>query len=147
MDQKVIQYPEYRAGKKLTFPNVPAESGKYSRSVVVGNLIFLSGCQGANDDIGKVETAVFEEQMAIALGKIRRGLEEAGSTMNNLIKNLILIRDLKYYPAMRRTELEYYQRYAPFLVDNPPVSTVMVVQLAKLEYLVEIESVGVMSRG
>jgi len=146
MGQKVIYYPEYWAGKKLSYPNVPAEAGKFSRSVVVGNLIFISGCQGANDETARVETLKFEEQMVIALGKIRRALEEAGSSMNNLIKNLILLKDLKDYPAMRRTELAYYQQFAPFLVDNPPVSTVMGVQLGKPEYLVEIESIGVITR-
>ena len=115
MDQKVIHYPEYWAGKKLSYPNVPAEAGKFSRSIVVGNLIFISGCQGANDDTARVETMVFEEQMEIALGKIRRALEEAGSSMNNLIKNLIILKDLKDYPAMRRTELAYYQNIMELL--------------------------------
>jgi 2-iminobutanoate/2-iminopropanoate deaminase len=146
MDHKVIHYPEYWAGKKLSYPNVPAEAGKFSRSVVVGNLILIFGCQGANDETARIETMVFEEQMEIALGKIRRALEEAGSSMNNLVKNLIMLKDLKDYPAMRRTELAYYQKYAPFLVDDPPVSSVLGVQLGKAEYLVEIESVGVISR-
>ena len=146
MSHKVIQYPEYWAGKKLSYPNVPAEAGKFSRSVVVGNLIFISGCQGANDETARVETMVFEEQMELALGKIRRALEEAGSSMNNLIKNLIMLKYLKDYPAMRRTELAYYQKYAPFLIDNPPVSSVLGVQLGKPEYLVEVESIGVISR-
>jgi 2-iminobutanoate/2-iminopropanoate deaminase len=146
MDHKVIHCPEYWAGKKLSYPNVPAEAGKFSRSVVVGNLIFISGCQGANDETARVETMLFEEQMEIALGKIRRALEEAGSSMNNLVKNLIMLKNLKDYPAMRRTELAYYQKYAPFLVGNPPVSSVLGVQLGKPEYLVEIESSGVIYR-
>ena len=146
MSQNVIYYPEYWAGKKLTYPNVPAEAGKFSRSIVVGNLIFISGCQGANDETARVETMIFEEQIEIALGKIRRALEEAGSSMNNLIKNLIMLKNLDDYPAMRRTELAYYQKYAPFLIDNPPVSSVLGVQLGKPEYLVEIESVGVITR-
>jgi enamine deaminase RidA (YjgF/YER057c/UK114 family) len=145
MDQKVIHYPEYWAGKKLSYPNVPAEAGKFSRSIVVGNLIFISGCQGANDETARVETMVFEEQMEIALGKIPHALEEAGSSMNNLV-NLIMLKDLKDYPAMRRTKLAYYQKYAPFLIDNPPVSSVLGAQLGKPEYLLEIESMGVISR-
>ena len=146
MSQNVIHYPEYWAGRKLSYPNVPAEAGKFSRSIVVGNLIFISGCQGANDETARVETMIFEEQMEIALGKIRRALEEAGSSMNNLIKNLIMLKNLDDYPAMRRTELAYYQKYAPFLIDNPPVSSVLGVQLGKPEYLVEIESIGVITR-
>jgi 2-iminobutanoate/2-iminopropanoate deaminase len=146
MDQKVINYPEYWGGKKLAYPNVPADQGKFSRSVAVGNLIFVSGCQGANDESLKVETDVFEEQMVLALQKVRRAMEEAGSSMNNVIKTLILIKNIKDYPKMRRTELEYYQKYAPFLVENPPASTVMEVGLGKPEYLIEIEVTGVISR-
>jgi enamine deaminase RidA (YjgF/YER057c/UK114 family) len=48
---------------------------------------------------------------------------------------------------MRKTELEYYQKYAPMLVEDPPASTFMQVGLAKPEFLVEIDVVGVVSRG
>jgi 2-iminobutanoate/2-iminopropanoate deaminase len=114
---------------------------------VVGNLIFVSGCEGQNDEIAKVETNVFEEQMIIALDKVRKAMEEAGSSMNNVIKTLILIKNLEDYPRMRRTELEYYQKYAPLLVENPPASTIMRADLGKPEFLIEIEVTGVISRG
>ena len=48
---------------------------------------------------------------------------------------------------MRRTELEFYQEHAPLLVDDPPASSVMIVELGKPEYLVEVEVTGVISRG
>lgn len=146
MGEKVIYYPEYWGGKKLAYPHVPAEWGKFSRSVVVGNLIFVSGCEGQNDETVKVETMVFEEQMVIALDKVRRAMEEAGSSMNNIVKVLMLLKNLEDYPRMRRTELEYYQKYAPLLVENPPASTVMQVNLGKPEYLIEIDVTGVISR-
>ena len=146
MDQRVIYYPEYWGGKKLSYPNVSAESPKFSRSVVAGNPIFISGCQGQNDDNVKLETDVFEEQMVIALDKVRHAMEEAGSSMNNVIKTLMLLKNLDDYPRMRKTELEYYQKYAPFLVENPPASTFMQVNLAKPGFLVEIDVVGVISR-
>ncbi len=147
MDEKVKYYPEYWGGKKLAYPYVPAESPKFARSVVVGNLVFVSGCQGQNDETLNTETKVFEEQMIIALDKVRKAMEEVGSSMNNVIKTLLLLKNLEDYPRMRRTELEYYQKYAPFLVENPPASTFMqVASLAKPEFLVEIDVVGVVSR-
>ncbi len=147
MDQKVKYYPEYWAGKKLAYPHVSAESPKFARSVVVGNLVFISGCQGQNDETIKTETHVFEEQMIIALDKVRKAMEEVGSSMNNVIKTLLLLKNLEDYPRMRRTELEYYQRYAPVLVENPPASTFLqVASLAKPEFLVEIDVIGVLSR-
>jgi 2-iminobutanoate/2-iminopropanoate deaminase len=146
MNQKVIYFPEYWGGKKLSYPNVSAESPKFSRSVVVGNLIFISGCQGQNDDNVKLETNVFEEQMVIALDKVKHAMEEAGSSMNNVIKTLMLLKNLDDYPRMRKTELEYYQKYATFLVENPPASTFMQVNLAQPGFLVEIDVIGVISR-
>jgi 2-iminobutanoate/2-iminopropanoate deaminase len=146
MSEKVHFYPEYWGGKKLSYPNVAAESPKFARSVVAGNLIFVSGCQGQNDETVQLETDVFEEQMIIALDKVRHAMEEAGSSMNNVIKTLMLLKNLEDYPRMRRTELEYYQKYAALLVEDPPASTFMQVNLAKPGFLVEIDVVGVVSR-
>lgn len=146
MSEKVKFYPEYWGGKKLSYPNVPAESPKFARSVVAGNLIFISGCQGQNDETVQLETSVLEEQMIIALDKIRHAMEEAGSSMENVIKTLIMLKDVRYYPRMRKTELDYYQKYAPRLVDDPPASTFMEVNLAQPGFLVEIDIVGVVSR-
>ena len=146
MSDSVKYYPAYWGGKKLAYPYVPAESPKFADSVVAGNLIFVSGCQGQNDETVRVETDVFEEQMVIALDKVRRAMEEAGSSMDNVIKTMILLKNLEDYPRMRRTELEYYQKYAPRLVEEPPASTFMVVGLAKPEFLVEIDVIGVVSR-
>lgn len=146
MAHKVVYYPEYWGGKKLAYPYVSAEQGKFSRSVVVDNLIFVSGCQGANDETMQVETDVFEEQMINALNKVKRAMEEAGSSMNNIVKVVMLLKNLDDYHRMRRTELEYYQKYAPMLVENPPASTVMGVDLGKPEYLIEIDVTGVISR-
>jgi 2-iminobutanoate/2-iminopropanoate deaminase len=146
VSESVKFFPAYWGGKKLSYPNVPAESPKFANAVVAGNLIFVSGCQGQNDETLKVESDVLEEQMIVALDKVRRVMEEAGSTLDNVIKTLILLKDVKDYPKMRKTELEYYQKYAPRLVDDPPASTFMEVGLAKPEFLIEIDVVGVITR-
>jgi 2-iminobutanoate/2-iminopropanoate deaminase len=146
MSDDVKFYPAYWGGKKLAYPNVPAESPKFANAVVAGNLVFVSGCQGQNDETVAVETDLFEEQMIVALDKVRRVMEEAGSCMDNVIKTLILLKNVSDYPQMRKTELEYYQKYAPRLVDDPPASTFMEVGLAKPEFLIEIDVVGVISR-
>lgn len=146
MSENVHFYPMYRLGKKLTYPNFPPEAGKYSAAVVAGNLIFISGCEGQNEETARVETDVFEEQMIIALDKVRACMEEAGSSMNNVIKTNMLLKRREDYPKMRKTEFEYYRKYAPLLVEDPPASTLMVVELARPEFLIEIDAVGVISR-
>ena len=74
-------------------------------------------------------------------------MEEAGSSMNNLVKVTTLLKNREDYPKMRRTEYEYYRKHAPMLVENPPASTVMLVELGKPEYLLEVDVVGVVKRG
>ncbi len=43
-------------------------------------------------------------------------MEEAGSSMNNIIKTTILMHDLKDYPLMRKTELEILSKACSPLV-------------------------------
>ena len=50
-------------------------------------------------------------------------MEEAGSSMDNIVRTLMMLRNLEDYPRMRKTEVEYYEKYAPNLVAKPPVST------------------------
>ena len=43
--------------------------------------------------------------------------------MDNIVKTLMMLKNIEDYPVMRKTEVEYYQQHAPHLVANPPVST------------------------
>ena len=84
-----------------------------------------------------------KDQMIVALDKIRGALEEAGSSMDNIVKTVIYLKNMESYQLMRDTELEYHKEYAPYLVDEPPASTVMqVVSLAKPNMLIEIDVIA-----
>ena len=147
MNWEVKYYPEYWDGKKLAYPHVPKESPKFARSIVVGNLIFVSGCTGQDTLSGGPTSDKFEDQMTMALDKVRMAMEEAGSSMGNIVKTILLIKNRDDYPKMRKTEVEYYTAHAPNLVDDPPASSFIVpASLAKPEFLVEIDVIGVMDR-
>lgn len=143
----IKHYPMYYGGVKQVYPDVPAGSPIYARSVVVDNLIFLSGMAGEDIETGKVTSNVLEEQLMVALDKIRMAMEEAGSSMNNIIKTIMLLKDVKDYPRMRKTELEYYQKHAPMLVEDPPASTfIQPAHMVDPDCLIEIDAIGVVSR-
>jgi enamine deaminase RidA (YjgF/YER057c/UK114 family) len=122
--------------KKKTYPlYYGGQKQKFARSVVVGDLVFLSGMSGRTMETGDVSSADVKEQMLVALDKVRAALEEAGST--------IYLKDVKDYDLMRTTEHEYYQKYAPGLVEEPPASTfVMPASLARSSMLVEIDVIA-----
>jgi 2-iminobutanoate/2-iminopropanoate deaminase len=147
MTWEVKYYPEYWVGKKLAYPHVPKESPKFARSMVVGNLIFVSGCTGQDTIDGTPTAETFEDQMKMALRKVKLAMEEAGSSMENIVKTVMLIKNRDDYPKMRKTELEYYMEHAPNLVEDPPASTFLVPSsLAKPEFLTEIDVIGVIDR-
>jgi len=147
MDWEVRYYPEFWDGKKLAYPHVPKESPKFARSMLVGNLIFISGCTGQDTITGQPTAEGFEDQMIMALRKVKMAMEEAGSTMDNVVKTVMLVKHLEDYPRMRRTEVEYYLENAPYLVENPPASTFIApASLAKPEFLVEVDVIGVIDR-
>ena len=70
-----------------------------------------------------METDVVEQQIIVALDKVKAAMEGAGSSMDKVVKTVAMLRHLEDYPKMRKTELQYYQKHAPHLVDNPPAST------------------------
>jgi len=107
----------------------------------------VSGMTAQDTETGACLTDTMAQQMWVALEKTRKALETVGSKMDNIIKTLILFKDIKDYQIMRKTELEYYQKYAPRLVEEPPVSTILqAASLARPEFLVEIEVTAVLSR-
>jgi 2-iminobutanoate/2-iminopropanoate deaminase len=140
-------FPEYWDGKKLAYPHVAKESPKFARSIVAGNLIFVSGCTGQDTITGKPTAETFQGQMITALDKVKMAMEEAGSSMDNVVKTVMLIKRQSDYARMRTTEVEYYLKHAPYLAENPPASTFIVpASLAKPEFLVEIDVIGVVDR-
>lgn len=129
-------YPLYYAGKQMRF----------ARSVVVGDLVFLSGSSGRTMETGDVSSDDVREQMIVALDKIRAALEECGSSMDNIVKTVIFLKNLEDYDVMRATELEYYRKHAPSLVDEPPASTFMQPKsMSQPNMLVEIDIVACLS--
>jgi len=109
-------YPMYYGGVKQVYPNIPPGSTICARSVVVDNLIFPSGIAGQDKETGEVTSNVLEEQIVVALDNLRSAMEEAGSSINNIIHTNMMLKDVKDYPRMRKTELEYYKKHAPLLV-------------------------------
>ena len=130
--------------KKKTYPlYYGGQKQKFARSVVVGDLVFLSGSSGRTMETGDVSSDNVKEQMIVALDKIRAALEECDSSMDHIVKTVIYLKRLEDYDLMRATEQEYYQKYAPGLIEEPPASTfIQPMSLSRPSMLVEIDVVA-----
>ena len=147
MDWSVTHYPAFWGNKQLKFPNVPKEHAKFSESVVVGNLIFLSGCIGKKIKSNEPTPQSLSEQVFLALENARIALENAGSSMENIVKTFSLIRDLSTYGEYRKAETDFYELYAPTLIRKPPAATLMVYPgLALPEFKLKYEIIAVVNR-
>lgn len=147
MEFSLKRYPAYFGGIRQSYPHIERGSAFNSRSVVVGNLIFLSMVSARSIESGKVEAKTLKEQVFSALDNIKAAMEEAESSMNNIIKDTVLVRRRDDVAPVRAAIFDYYQEYAPVLVEEPPATSFIVTLLDDPDCLVQIDALGVMTRG
>ena len=112
-DWEVTYYPEYWAGRELSYPHVPKEHAKFARSQSIGNLLVVSGCQALDHETVRVETGDFAGQSRIVLDKVRVALEEAGGSLDNLVKTNVFIKDANALATYREVEQAFFREHAP----------------------------------
>lgn len=114
----------------------PAAIGPYSQAIRAPGLIFTSGQVGAEPSDGAMVDGV-AAQADRALRNLAAVLEEAGSSLDRVVKTTIFLTDINDFAAVN----EVYARYLapPF----PARSTVAVAALPK-GALVEIEVVALL---
>lgn len=70
----------------------------YSRVVVVGDQVFVSGCSGFNYDTMEISDNV-TDQAEQTFENIRWSLEQAGASFEDVIRIRIIVASLSDYPA------------------------------------------------
>jgi enamine deaminase RidA (YjgF/YER057c/UK114 family) len=91
------------------FGEKPAKPPRFSSAVSYGNLLFLSG-------VGYHKEGDITVHTEGVLAEIKRQLENAGSSMEKVLKVNVYLNDLKDYDAMNKV---YEGRWG----DIPPVRT------------------------
>jgi len=114
----------------------PAAIGPYSQAVGFGQLIYTAGQIGIDPKTGNLVLDGIKAQTKQALDNIQAVLEASSSSLAQVIKTTVFLRDFKDFGAMNDV-------YAQYFAANPPArSTVGVAALPK-DALVEIEAVGI----
>jgi enamine deaminase RidA (YjgF/YER057c/UK114 family) len=111
------------------------------QAVVAGNTVYLRGQIGQDLDtresVGIGDVAAQTEQ---AMANIAMLLEEAGSSLQDIVKIVVYLTDIRYREPV-------YQAMGRWLKGVFPVSTgVVVTALARPEWLVEIDATAVISK-
>lgn len=108
------------------------ELAGYSRAVVDGKWVFISGTAGIDPESGKVPEGL-EAQMDQIFRIIEATLEKAGSSLEDLVQLRCYLVDRKYTMAMSKKLHEY-------LKDIKPANLTIITQLPMEDALIEIEA-------
>ncbi len=112
----------------------PAAIGPYSQAIKYGNLVFTSG-QIPLTPTGELVTGSIANQARQVLANLTAVLEEAGSSVNNVIKTTVFLKNMQDFDAFNRVYGEVFNTLAPAR------STIEVARLPK-DVLIEIEAVA-----
>ena len=111
----------------------------YSRAVRVGNVVHVSGTT-ATDASGKIlGVGDMGVQARQALENVRRALEQAGATLEDVVRTRIYLTDISRWEAVGRVHGEF------FAAIRPTTSMVEVRKLIDPDMLVEIEAEAILA--
>ena len=115
--------------------NAPEAIGPYSQGVIVGDFVYTSGQIPLNPVTGELVTDI-KLATKQSMENIKAILEEAGTSLNNVVKTSIFLKDLNDFEAVNDV-------YGTYFIENKPARSC--VQVAKLpkDAVIEIEAIAV----
>lgn len=122
--------------KVIATTKAPAAIGPYNQAIQVGNMLFASGQLGLDPATGNFPKGGVKEQTIQSFQNVKAILEEAGFSINNVVKTTVFLADMADFAAMN----EIYA--SQFEGDFPARSAVAVKTLPK-NALVEVEVIAV----
>ena len=106
----------------------------YSRAVKVGNLVFVAGTTAANENGEVVGKDDVYQQAIFIYKKIEKALQEAGASMQNVVRIRTFITDMKRSSEALKVQGEIFSEI------RPAATIVETTALIKPDLLLEIEA-------
>ncbi len=120
--------------KIISTQNAPAAIGPYSQAVQHGDTIYVSGQLPLNPETKKMDDDV-SAQTKQSMNNIKAILQEAGSSMENVIRCGIFVTDLADFVAVNEI-------YASFFEGHYPARATVQVAALPLGAKVEIDAIA-----
>ena len=121
--------------KEINSDKISKAIGPYSHCVVAeGKFVFISGQIALNKE-GELEGDTVKVQTQKSLEKLKLLVEEAGGTIDNIVKTTVLMTDLSYFNDMNEV-------YAEFFGSNTPARAAYQVSRLPKNALIEIEAIA-----
>ncbi|USD16507.1 RidA family protein [Priestia megaterium] len=114
--------------------NAPQAIGPYSQGIVVNNLFYSSGQIPLRPDGTLVEGDV-QVQATQVFENLKAVLEEAGASLNTVVKAAVFIKDMNDFAALNEV-------YGDYFGDHKPARSCVEVARLPKDVLVEIEVIA-----
>ena len=114
----------------------PAAIGAYSQGTTNGELVFTAGQGPLTPEGEMLEDASIAEQTDRVLGNIAAILDEAGASMEDVMKTTVFLDDIGDFEEMNET-------YATYFPNDPPARSAVEVGALPLGIGVEIEAIAI----
>ena len=119
----------------ITSDKTPKAIGPYSIATKFGDLVFTAGQLGFDPQSGELVSGGVEAETRQALTNLWNVLEAAGSSLDNVLKTTVFLRDINDFARMNAIYAEFFKE------DCPARSAFQVAALPK-GGAVEIEAVA-----
>ncbi|MBN2148364.1 MAG: RidA family protein [Anaerolineales bacterium] len=114
----------------------PKPIGPYSAGIRFGHLVFTAGQLGIDPATGKLVADGVEAETRQALKNLQNILESAGSSLTQVVKTTVFLRDMGDFSRMNAV-------YGQFFSEKPPARSAVQVAALPLGAAVEIEAIAI----
>ena len=121
--------------KVISTSKAPAAIGPYSQAIQVGNLVFASGQIPIDPAMGNFVAGGVREQARQSLTNVKAILDEAGLTLDNVVKTTVVLADMNDFADVNAV-------YAEFFAEPYPARSAVAVKTLPKGALLEIEVIA-----
>lgn len=119
----------------ISTKNAPGAIGPYSQATKVGNLVYTSGQLPIDNGTGELVTDDIKKAAAASLDNVKAILEEAGTSLDKVVKTLVFLKDLNDFAAVNEV-------YAQYFTENYPARSCVEVAKLPKDAKIEIEVIA-----
>ncbi len=121
--------------EELSTADAPASIGPFSQGIIDGETIYVSGQGPVDPDTGDIVGDTPAEQTRRTLANIEAILEAAGSSLDDIVKATVFVKDMRYYDAVNNV-------YGEELSEPYPARSAVEVVKLPVDIDVEIEVIA-----
>jgi 2-iminobutanoate/2-iminopropanoate deaminase len=121
--------------ERIVPPGVPAPRGPYSPAVRAGDFIYVAGQGPIDPDTNQFTYGDTRHETRVVLNNIRRILEGCGSSMKDVVKCSVFLKDGGDFGAMNEV-------YAEFFGEAKPARTTVEAKFVDANMKIEVDCVA-----